>query len=474
MAVISIKKEENVKMKKYWIIIAILAILAFRIIPYINNSVPLGYDPGIYKYVIENPNAHDMWVKIGFEPGLFMITSFLKLIGISTNAILTYVFIFFELLLGITIYFTAKKFFNEQVGILAILLYAVSATQLKAFEFNYMKQVVGLILMLLSFYLMQLKDEKPSKSIYILLVAVASFLGGLHRPTFLIFGLVFIAYTVKDSYRNKKIILSNLKTDIILGVSILFFTILFYIGRIREALFTFLGPLATADIGSGTFIDLQMYQLLSLAYLPFALLGFFFLIKKRKFNIAFLWFLINGIIVYFRIIFFNRYIISLDIVMIILAAYGLYLLLQNRTIGTIAAILLIASSGYIVFLESRNATPLIDKDELGVIESLSTTIEPNAFVMSTDGEYSPWLQGYSGRRVIAPGLFDYDNWTRDEWELFWNNPDITQNTRLLDRYQKPLYLFIGRIKPKNEAIFNNSCFKQFLSQDKTIIYSWLC
>ena len=474
MAVISIKKEENVKIRRYWIIIAILAILAFRIIPYMQNSTPLGYDPGLYKYVIENPDAQDAWVKIGFEPGLFMITSLFKFLGIGTNIILTYILIAFELLLGITIYFTAKKFFNEQVGILSILLYAVSVTQLKALEFNYYKQIVGLTLLLLSFYFLKLRNEKPSLKHNIGLIAIASFLGGLHRPTFLIFALVFIAYTIKESLKEKGMDYRYLKSNILIGTLISIFTLLFYLGRMKEALLTFAGPLVTFSIGSGTFINLQLYQLLSLAYLPFALLGFFFLIKAKKFNLLFFWFLINGGIVFFKLIFFNRNIITLDIAMIILAAYGLCLLLQYKPLGTMITILLIASSGYLVFLESINAQPLIEKDELNIIESFDTTLEPEAFILSTDGTYSPWLQGYSGRSVIAPGLFDYDNWTREEWELFWNSPDLPQNTVLLNRYQKPLYLFIGRNKPKNPLIFDNPCFTSILTKNSTLLYKWAC
>jgi hypothetical protein len=464
-AVLSIDREKSIKISKYWLILAFVLIFLFRIMPYINNSIPLGYDPGIYNYIMQNSSVTDKWVIQGMEPGLFVITDFMKLLGLSVNSILTYGLIFFELLLGISVYFTAKRFFNKSVGIISAILFAVSATQFTAFTYNYCKQIVGMTLLLVSFYLVKLKDEKPSKLIYVLIVASASFLGAVHRSTFLVFGLTFLAYTIYISFKEKKINFEN----IVLGVSIILLTLLAYVDRIKEAILFFLPSVVTASMGSGTFFDFSIYQLLSLAYLPFALFGIFFLAKKRNFNLLFFYFIINGAIVLFRLFFFNRYIISLDIVMIIMAAYGLYLLLQNKKLGSIITVLLIASSCYLVFVEAKNAKPLINNEELGIIKSLNST-EPNAFVMSTDSGYSPWML-YSQRRVIAPGLFDYDNWTRAGWELFWNNQNISN---LMGRYEKPIYVFVGRNQLINSQIFNSTCFGNIINSNGTFVYKWLC
>jgi len=64
--------------------------------------------------------------------------------------------------------------------------------------------------------------------------------------------------------------------------------------------------------------------------------------------------------------------------------------------------------------------------------------------MSTISHYSPWIYGYSGRRTIAPGLFQYDTkWSREEWDIFWATDDLEIRHNLLDRYEKPLYIFVG-------------------------------
>ncbi len=466
MAVVSIKKGKQVKIPKYWLVAAIALVLFFRIIPYIDNTIPLGYDPGIYKYAIDNPLSQEEWMKEAFEPGFLLIASFLKYTGFSTYSILTSVLIFFEVVLGLMIYFVTKKFFNAQSGILAFLLYAVSLTQFKAFAFCYYKQVLGLILLLVSVYFLKMKEEKASLSHFILLMVSASFLGAVHRPTFLIFGLVFVVYVVKKLCVVKSF--KDFGLNALLGLLILVSVFLFYIGRIKEALLAFVFPVITGNMGSGTFLNFTEYQMVSVIYLPFSLLGLFHLAKKKDFNLLFLWFLVNGAIVFLKLFFYNRYIVSLDVVMIIFAGYGFYLLIRgNNKLGACITILLVVLASSLVFLEAMASKPMIAEEELDIIISLKNTTEAQAFLMSTDSYYSPWLQGYSGRRVIAPGLFDYDNWTRDEWGLFWNSTNVSE---LLGRYEKPLYLFAGREQFFNFEIVNAACLSTFLVRNNTFIY----
>src|SRR4030067_2738347 len=91
VGILSLEKRDEIKIPAKLMIIPFVIILASRLLPYLNNSVPLGYDPGIYKYAMEAyqqnlpylPSENiDLWVRNGFEPGLFMITDLLYLIGL--------------------------------------------------------------------------------------------------------------------------------------------------------------------------------------------------------------------------------------------------------------------------------------------------------------------------------------------------------------------------------------------------------
>ena len=102
---------------------------------------------------------------------------------------------------------------------------------------------------------------------------------------------------------------------------------------------------------------------------------------------------------------------------------------------------------YIMINNAIDQKPLISKTELNVIKELNTLIPQHSFLMATDSYYSPWLYGYSGRDVIAPGLFSHNKWTRRQWENFWFGSKESRN-QLLDQYDRPVYLYIGeRQKP---------------------------
>ncbi len=462
------RDESEIMTHHIFMIIPFIILLVFRVLPYHSNNVPLGYDPGIYKYIMETylqnlpdiPKENiDLWVRSGFEPGLFIITDLLYIIGFDTPSILTWVFIFFELLLGLGIYVVAGKFFDKNAGILSLFIYSISIVQFKVFWYMYYKNVAALFIMLIALYLFKSKK-------YLSFVLTAAFIGALHRPTFLIFGLMYLAYIAiyrKDFVKNA-----------LAGTAILSIALTFYIPNIREAIAENIEPIITANIGAGTFISFFTYQFSSLSYLPFALLGFFVLARKKDLNLLFLWFLINGIIVYFKLIFYNRFIIHLDIAMIILASLGFYELIKfNKRMGIAVLFILLLSSLLVMNQNMSEAKPLISEKELEIIKQFNY-VESEAYVMSTSSYYSPWILGYSGRRTIAPGLFDYDRWNFGEWKTFWAAGEKEKAVEMLSIYEKPLYIYLGEINRINEAKFENECFDKTFQEGRAKIYKVVC
>jgi len=441
-------KEKEVKINKLWLILPLILILVIRILPYLNNSVPLGYDPGIYKYAFEG--FTDNWVYLTFPLGFLTLIGVLKNIFTIEQLLIPF-FMFITLLLGFMIYATAKRFFNENVAILSTIVYSLSIVQFKVFSYFYYKNSIALILILLAFYLIEINS--------LLFIPVAAFLGGFHRPTFLIFGLTFLMYTLINKNKVK---------NIIYGCSILLLTIPFYLSNFKELILNQIEPLVTANIGAGTFITFFQYQFSTLIYLPFALIGFIYLIKEKKFNLIFLSTLILLVIVYFQLVFFNRFLVHLDIFLIILAGYGFYLILQNnKRLGLILIGLLIISGVFISLKQDK--TPLISEEELEII----STLENNSYVLVTDSRYSPWVLGYSKSKTIAPGLFDYNIWDYEEWTKFWNaKPE--ESVEMLKVFEKPLYIFIGRNQRQNLNTFNSTCFNKVLEQNRTYIYRFEC
>src|SRR3989344_3943287 len=249
------REEKEIKLSKYFLILAFLLILTPKIIPYLGNSIPLGYDAGIYKYGIEN-------------------------------------------------HLTVEEYFNKNTAILSTLLFSLSIVQFNAFTLLYYKNIIAMSFLLFSFYF--LKKQK-----YIIFTIFSVITAGIHKPTFLLLALSFLAFTILN-YKN------NLKKNIISGTAIIILTLLIYIGRIKTVILPGITEAAGLAIGPGTFITLTAYKALILIYIPFLTIGLYHLIHNKKYNILFIWFIINFIIVVFRLFFFNRYIIHLDLIILII------------------------------------------------------------------------------------------------------------------------------------------------------------
>src|SRR3989344_3911673 len=162
-----IEEKSNKKYHYLFLISIILIIILIRTIPYINNSVPLGYDPGIYKYGIEQGlEKQDRWILSGgMEPGFLYLMEIFKPF-LSSSLILIELFIFFSALLGLSIYLFTKELINKEAAIFSTLVYALSIVQFKTFWYLYYKNVIGLILMISSLYFLT-KYEKLDKKLFL-------------------------------------------------------------------------------------------------------------------------------------------------------------------------------------------------------------------------------------------------------------------------------------------------------------------
>lgn len=472
ITIFSTKKMEK---KQKWlfalVFLSIALIFVFRAIPFANNSVPLGYDPGMYKYGFEVyrdflPNIPleqlPVWLKNWAPPGFFTFTNLFYVSGLTTNQIMVPLFVLFAIALGLMVYSVTKAFFGRKAAVFSLFLYAVSVIEFKVFSMFYFKNTVGLILLLGSIYFLKKKKLVAT-------AVTASMLAGVHRPTFLLFALSFVVYYFVN--------LKHWKQNTLTGIAIALLAVGFYLGRFNELVVSSLIP-SVADPSAGTFINFFSYQFLILLYLPFALIAFFFLLKKRRFNFVFIAALVSFLIVFFRLVFFNRFIIFLELFVLILAGFGLKKFVESdysKLAKSAVIALLIVSSVWLIANEAVNARPLVSEMELDSIIRIEKITELEALILCTSSFYSPWLQGYSGRAVIAPGLFDLDKWNRKQWEEFWETGDLDTVKGMLSVYGKPLYIFAGKKSVGNNNKFKNSCFEKIeLDEEGTILYNYLC
>ena len=457
------------------LLIALSLIFLLRAVPYINNDIPLGYDTGLYKYAIENGLKNlNPWIISSVEPGFLYIMAFINNI-LPINFILIWLFILFNVLLGFSIYLVTKEYYNKTAGLIAIFIYALSIVQFKVFELMYYKNIIALSLMMFAFYF--LKKEIKYSNYYFIVLGVL--IGVIHRPTFYIFGLSYFIYSFSSPYNidKKKYDIKLLKNNIISGVIILVLALIPYLGDFRPAILNMIDPVVSSITSPGespgTFINFFTYQFTTLAYIPFALLGLFYSIRKKDFNIIFIMSIILGVIVYFQLFFFNRFIIFLDIGLIILASIGAITIInEKKKLGVALLILLLIAMSYSALNYSIKAKPLVDKDELDIIEKLNS-IPTNSYVLSTSSYYGPWVQGYGASNVITPGFLDIDFHNRNEWNSFWKSKDKEEIKAFVSSYPKPLYIFIGKRQNDNIAVLDE-CVLLLYENENNKIYKYTC
>jgi hypothetical protein len=477
---IDIKKTEksNRLIQREYLYIYLFSIfifaLAIRLIHYINNSIPLGYDSGFYKYTIDlylntlpsiPESSLPIWIKEINEQGAFVLFDALHIFGgIDSSEVLTYFFPFLSASLILPIFILTRMVFEEKAAILACALYAVSYTQFTAFTFLYLKNILGLFFLLLAIYSLEKKK-------YLLIALMASALGIYHRPEFLIFSLILVCYFLRE--RDTKIIYSIILTAILIAP--------FWLPRI-ELYFSMISSVSNFALqsiqgdygGGGTFFNFGRYEWISIAYLPFGVIGALYLIAVKKWNSLLYYFTINGIIVIFKLFFYNRLIIDLDIALLILASAGiLYTFLISQRIPWIARTglicLLIISSAVITFQKSYEAEPQINQKQLHAIEWISENTEKDAFVLTTSYD-APWALAWSSRKVLAPGLFEWNILGKEEWLGFLATNNSSAAEKFLDHYNGKIYIYysFNNFNWMNLEKFNSTCFTKIMMEEAVI------
>ena len=470
---------ENIRGVMPILLAAFLFALTARLLLQNSSPVPQGYDPGFYKYTMDLyasalpqiPEA-DLanWIKEMYPQGLFVLSGISHItIGTDTLEFMGYLFPLLGAFLVFPVFLVTRNLFGQRAGLLAAVLYAVSYTQFNVFNMFYFKNVLGLMFLLFSIYALE-------KGRYGLMAVMFAALGIFHRPEFLLFALILIPYFIL--HRRREIIFA------VLGTAVLILP--FWLPRLEanwEVLSNAVGTAITnfqtgEALGGGTFFDFATYRLVSLAYLPFALIGALYLVVKRNWNSVLFYFAISLIIIIFQIFFFKRFIIPLDIACVILAAVGIEHTLLRRSklpqaIAVMIVVLLIVVGSIPTINGSRNATSLLSEQQFEIVEWMAENTEEDAYILATSYD-APWVLGWSERRVIAPGLFEWNVHGKEEWLDFLETDDPNVAEEFLDAYQGPIYIYYSQNSGNylNIEKFENNHFLK-LHQEGVLVYKYL-
>lgn len=455
-----VPKGEEPSLPMWLLYVAVGIALLVRIIPYVGNSVPLGYDPGLHKFLFEHPFG-EQWLE-GMYPLLFtLVMGGLERIT-GSWFLLVPLFAALSVLTAVVLYVVVRRLFGHTPGILAALLFAVSVAQFETYWFHYYKNVAGILLLLLSFLYFERAERLNWR-----LILLGGTIAGVHQVAFFIFGMTYFVWVMLDvrAWRGRRF-----QAAFAGGVLIILVAMLCNIDRVTTFLLPQAGWVAkgvVSETGGGTFFDFDKYFFYTVFFLPFALTGFLHCWRRHvPLAIATA---VTAAVVLLEFFFHNRMIIYLDVFMIVYAALGIVVLVRARPVyGRAVAGGFLALSLVLVVLHAYAARPLISQQEFNEIRALEGYMEPDASIVVTDRQYSPWIKGWVGRPVIAPGLFDENIMTQAQWNEFWR--DEGARARYLNLYKQPLYLHVGE---RQRPLEPGACFT-LVHDGRTTLYRYGC
>jgi hypothetical protein len=200
------------------------------------------------------------------------------------------------------------------------------------------------------------------------------------------------------------------------------------------------------SLKEGMFID--TYQFFNIGYsffcLPFGILTALSLVKEKKNNQVLIYLLICSLIVSTKFIFYKRVFIFLDISLLIFFGHSFAVFIEKIKLATsvryvkIFFIILLFFPTVLFFINVINQKPLISQMEMKNIENYKLNVR-HLKIFTYSSVYMPWLYGFSGHKIIAPGWGD-NGWDLKKWGVFWGANMKNKKEMLLD-FRPPFLIY---------------------------------
>jgi hypothetical protein len=418
-------------------IIALLLLIAFiGLRPYLSgHPAPLGYDTGIYQHELEQSAERLPGFAVTIHPGMFFLSDALFTLGITPDQIMFPGYFICFLLLALSIYSVTKHFFGRDAAILALALFVFSEIQFTAYSYMLFKNMLGASVMLFSLVLISKRSW--------LLLPIGLFLVLLQPTQFLLVGVAMLIMWIGNiKNKNDRRFFGPIGVVVgVLGAMVLL--------KNPTLLSTAWNIVLKKDaLAEGQFIEISQAIQYSMFYCAVALVALVKTLRVKKIEVLRIITLVTAGMVFLKLFFYHRYIIELDIFMLIFAGFGLSKFLEiihhhkSYRNGALAAFILLA------FVSATNAylyKPFVSSQEFSKIRGFCETIEPNAVIMAADSYYAPWLHGYSCHTVFAPGIFEASRWSNAQWNIFWNGTKEERGKIMSETFPKDsIYIYIGK------------------------------
>lgn len=400
------------------------------------GDVAFGYDAGIYRFFVSNLVDKFGDPSLGHF-GFFSFLNILQWLGNSGDQILFGFYLVLVLIFFIAYYFLVKNLTNEKIAAFSVIIFSLSITQFEFYWWYYYRNFLGVILVMVILWLVSKKSK--------LIILFSIFLGIVHPASLLpIFFTLFFYFLIEKNSRKFLLIIGVLS---LVGVSIVSWS------EIKSYL-----PFFTTNYGlvnnfsvvqaqefTGQFMEIKFYLGISLIYLIFGLLGVIY--YGRKYRLMACLFVANLLIIALQIIFYRRSLIYIDLMACFFGAIFLFDQIEkinNKVFSIIFCTIFFGLLLWQNFSYCLLKQPLIEPTEMEQIKSLAN-YSINKSIISVSSYYAPWLYGYSGHLIIAPGMLDENRWSENEWDDFWVTDLAERRKELITKYYRlPILLYLGK------------------------------
>jgi hypothetical protein len=216
----------------------------------------------------------------------------------------------------------------------------------------------------------------------------------------------------------------------------------------------------------GTFLTIREYLFVAVSSL--ILMGYGLRQQKRQLahrSIVGVYLLILLVRVFGQRFFFQRMIGYLDIFVLIFASVACSLLRQSwsKFKKALVVVLCLIHVSMFTYRTYRTYRPLIEQNEFAFVAQIGRSIEPNARIIVPGIDYSPRVQWWTQREVLAPGLFDLNRRGSLDQERTTKRLHASAKEKCVQLAQDypelrndPLYLWIWSKQPETDL--QDACF----------------
>lgn len=458
-------------LKNHRVIVAAGSLAALLLIkflwPLFAYDIPLGYDPGLYRYLFlqyaESMKEFTLpellpWAS-EHPPGLFVFAAPLIIAGLPVDALIGWMWNLFPVLLICVLALIITKREGQAVGVCVLLMGLLSQAYFDGFFAMYIKAYVSLLCTILSYYFAE------KRSYWLVPTALAAVM--IHQQTGLILILslgVWWLLSLKSSWSNTKF----RRMTYVLGLAGILACI-WYLPQWERAIWSPLKSIILLrgdNAPAGAFPAATFYVRTMGVVLFLGLFGMVVSFKNERGSLWQISVLVCAVFIVFRLVFYRRFYLQLDFFLMPFAALALVWIWN--TIATHWTRILLAgviiSQGVLGFKGMDLRKPRFGVYELNQISSLPEHIEPDATVIALENISGMWLRGWLPRhKVGAPGLFDFPNWTYEDWLMFVDGSSEDRRN-LLEELEEPVYFLLSPAftqfyKERASAVITDPCLQ---------------